>query len=105
MDPLKGHYNKPHTTHHRMLFRFLEAWFMSPNKRILSCQAAFQQTQYESIEPTVRTGKLMWSGLLFRIGDHRLPKRIMSRELENAGKQGPGGRRNNGRTAWQRIVG
>ena len=25
--------------------------------------------------------------------DHRLPKRVMSGELENAGKSGPGGRR------------
>ena len=35
------------------------------------------------------------------MGDHRL----MSKELENTGKRGPGGRRNNGRTAWQRIFG
>ena len=26
------------------------------------------------------------------MGDHRLPKRVMSRELENAGKHGPGGK-------------
>ena len=40
------------------------------------------------------------------MGDHRLPKRVMSGELENAGKRGPGGgRRNNVRTAWQRIFG
>ena len=26
------------------------------------------------------------------MGDHRLPKRVMSRELENAGKRGPGGK-------------
>ena len=39
------------------------------------------------------------------MGDHRLPKRVVSGELENAGKRGPGGRRNNGRTAWQRIFG
>ena len=26
------------------------------------------------------------------MGDHRLPKRIMSGELENAGKRGPGGK-------------
>ena len=37
------------------------------------------------------------------MGDHRLPKRVMSGELENAEKRGPGGRRNNGRTAWQRV--
>ena len=26
------------------------------------------------------------------MGDHRLPKRVMSGELENAGKRGPGGK-------------
>ena len=39
------------------------------------------------------------------MGDHRLPKRVMSGELENAGKRGPGGRRKSGRTAWQMIFG
>ena len=40
------------------------------------------------------------------MGDHRLPKRVMSGELENAGKRGPGGKeRKNGRTAWQMIFG
>ena len=29
----------------------------------------------------------------------------MLEELDNAGKRGPGGRRKNGRTAWQTIVG
>ena len=36
--------------------------------------------------------------------DYRLPKRVMSEELENAGKRGPG-RKKNGRTAQPRIVG
>ena len=31
-------------------------------------------------------------GALLRMGDHRLPKRVMSGELENAGKRGPGGK-------------
>ena len=26
------------------------------------------------------------------MGDHRLPKKVMSGELENAGKSGPGGK-------------
>ena len=42
---------------------------------------------------------------LLRKDDHRLPKRASSGELENAGQHGRGRRRNNGRTAWQRIVG
>ena len=37
--------------------------------------------------------------------DHRLPKRVMPRDVQNAGKRGPGGRRKNGRTAGQTIVG
>ena len=33
-----------------------------------------------------------------------VPKRVMSGELKNAGKRGPGGeRRKSGRTGWQRI--
>ena len=30
------------------------------------------------------------------MGDHRLPKRIMPGELENAGQRGPGGRQGEG---------
>ena len=37
------------------------------------------------------------------MGDDRLPNRVMSGELEDAGKRGPGGRRKSGRTAWQMI--
>ena len=33
---------------------------------------------------------LAWA--LLRMGDHRLPKRVMSGELENAGKRGPEGK-------------
>ena len=53
--PLKGHYAKLRTTHHRMLLRVLGVWCKSPNKRILSYKDALQQTECESIETTVRT--------------------------------------------------
>ena len=88
--PLKGHYAKLRTTHHRMLLRILGAWCKSPNKRILSYKDALQRTECESIETTVRTRRLLWAGAVLRMGDHRLPKRVMSGELENAGKRGPG---------------
>ena len=68
--PLKGHYAK------------------SPNKRILSYKDALQRTECESIEITVRTRRLLWAGAVLRMGDHRLPKRVMSAELENAGERG-----------------
>ena len=102
---LKCHYAKLGITHHRMLLRILRAWWKSPNKRILSYKDALQRTQCESIEATVRTKRLLWAGALLRMGDHRLPKEVMSGKVENAGKRGPGGRRKSGRTAWQMIFG
>ena len=90
--PMKGHYTKLRTTHHRMLLRILGAWCKRPNKRILSYKDALQRTECKSIETTVRTRRLLWSGALLRLGDHRLPKRVMSGELENTGKRGPGGK-------------
>ena len=36
LTPLKGHYNKLRTKHHRMLLRILGAWCKSPNERIIS---------------------------------------------------------------------
>ena len=94
MDHLKGHYAKLRTTQHRMLLRILGAWCKSPNKRILSYKDALQRTECESIETTVRARRLLWAGALLRMGDHRLVKKFMSGELENAGKRGPGGKEN-----------
>ena len=90
--PLKCQYAKLRTTHNRMLLRTLGAWCKSPIKRILSYKNALQRTKCESIEITVRTRRMLWAGALLHTGDHRLPKRVMSGELENAGKRGPGGK-------------
>ena len=90
--PLKGHYTKLRTTHHRILLRILGTWGKSPNKRILSYKDALQRTESESIETAMRTRRLLWSGALLRMGDHRLLTRAMLGELENAGKRGPGGK-------------
>ena len=89
-DPLKDHYTKLRTTHDRMLLRILGAWCKPPNKRILFYKDDLQRTECESIETTVRTRRLLWAGALLRMGDRRLPKRVMSGELENMGKRGPG---------------
>ena len=45
----------------------------------------------------------MVGGAAPHMGDRRLPKRVMSRELENAGKQARGEGKKNEWTAWQRI--
>ena len=89
---LKGHYAKLRTTHHRMLLRILGAWCKSPKKRILSYRNVLQRTECESIETTMRTRRLLRSEALLRMGSHRLPKRVMSGKLENAGKRGPDGK-------------
>ena len=46
----------------------------------------------ESIEATVRTSWLFWSGVLLRMDGHRLLKRVMSGVLENAGEREPEGK-------------
>ena len=88
-----------------MLLRILGAWCESSNKRILSYKDAVQRIKCESMETTVRTGRLLLSRALLRMGDHRLPKRVMLGGLRTRETVGRGGRRNNKRTAWQRIVG
>ena len=56
----------------------------------LSYKDALQRTECESIETTVRTRRLLWLRAVLHMSDHRLPKRVMPGELENAGKRGPG---------------
>ena len=49
-------------------------------------------TKTPSSELDVRLSKLLWSRALLGMGDHRLPKGVMSGELENARQGGPGGK-------------
>ena len=92
MDPPEGPLHQaPYNTPHRKLLRTLEAWCKSPNKRILSYKDALRRTECKSIETTVRTRRLLLSAALLRMGDHRVPKRVMLGELENAGKRRPWG--------------
>ena len=104
-DRTPNNYTKLRTTHHRMLLRILGAWCKSPHKRILSYKDALQQTECESIKTTVRTRRLLWPGALLRRMTTGYPRgscRERGRTRENVGR---GRRRNNGRTACQRIVG
>ena len=39
------------------------------------------------------------------MGDHKLPKRVMSGEPENTGKRRPGEKEKEWATAWQMIFG
>ena len=74
----------------------------SPNKRILSYKDALQRTGCERIEATLRTRRSLRSGALLRMGDHRLPKKFMTGELDHVGRgdvenmHGLGGRESSG---------
>ena len=55
-------------------------------------------------QTTVRTSRLLWAGALVYMGNQRLPKRIVSGKLEDAGWRARGGggvRKNNRPTVWQ----
>ena len=51
---------------------------------------ALQRPGCEYRRKTVRARRLLWARTLLRMGDHRLPTRIMSGELENEGRRGTG---------------
>ena len=72
----------------------LLAWCNSPNNPTFSYKDAIQRTECESIETTVRTRRLLWPGALLHKRGRRLPKRVLSGELENAGQRGPGRKEN-----------
>ena len=88
--PLKGDYQKLLAAHHRMLLRILGALCRSQDHRILSYDLSLQRTGCESIETTVRTRRLLWTGALIRMHNCRLPRRIMLGTLENPGRRGRG---------------
>ena len=92
MDPHEGPLRQaPYNTTQDVASNPRSAWCKSPNKRILSYKDTLQRTECESIETAVRTRRsLLWAGALLRMG-HKLPKRVMSGELESAGKRRPRG--------------
>ena len=105
--PLKCHYAKLRTTHHRMLLRVLGAWCKPPNQRILSYKDALQRTQCESIETTVRTkrGGCCGRGRYSAWVTTGYPRGSCRESSRTRGNVDRGGRRKSGRTAWQMIFG
>ena len=60
------------------------------DNRVLHTTTLFRELNIicETVETSVRTRRLLWPRLFLLMGDHRLPKRIISGMLENVG---PGG--------------
>ena len=87
------HYAKLRTVHHGVLLRIIGAQRKRPDHRMTSYNnRALEITRCESIERTLRTGRLLWAGTLIRMSGGRLPKRIVFGNLEGAVRRGRGGK-------------
>ena len=86
------HYAKLRSVHHRVLLRIIGAQRKRPDHRMTSYNHALEITRCESIETTLRTGRLLWAGTLLRMSGGWLPKRIMFGNLEGAVRRGRGGK-------------
>ena len=88
------HYAKFRTVHHRVLLRIIGAQRKRPDHRMTSYNRSLEITRCESIETTLRTGRLLWAGTLLRMSGGWLPKRIMFGNLEGAVRRRRGGKEN-----------
>ena len=86
------HYAKLRTVHYRVLLRIIGAQRKRPDHRMISYNRALEITRCESIETTLRTRRLLWTGTPLRMSGGRLPKRIMFGNLEGAVRRGRGGK-------------
>ena len=57
-----------------------------------SYNRALEITRCEGIDTTLRTRRLLWAGTLVGMSSGRLPKRIVSGNLEGAVRTGRGGK-------------
>ena len=73
----KKDYDKLRTHHHRMLLRCIGFQKKKRTDHLLSCRLALEKTGSESIETTTRRRRLVLAFSILRLGDQRLPKRLM----------------------------
>ena len=74
---LRKDYDKLRTHHHRMLLRCISFQRKERTDHLPSYHLALEKTGRESIETTVRRRRLALAASILRLGDHRLPKRLM----------------------------
>ena len=79
-------------THHRLLLRCI-GWKRKHGDgyHVLSYADALAKTGCENVETTVRKRRILFAGFVARMGNERLPKRMMFGELEG-GKGYVGGK-------------
>ena len=67
--------------HHQMLLRYLGWRKRNREDHILSYANALLRTDSESVETTVRKRRVLFAGFVARMGEERLLRRVMFREM------------------------
>ena len=79
--PNKPDYDRLRRVHHSMLLRCLGWRKRKRDKHTLSYADALAKTASESIEAIVRKRVILFAGFVARMGEERLPQRVMLGEL------------------------
>ena len=79
--PSKADYGRLRKAHHQMLLRCLGSRKRKRENHILSYANALLRTDSESVETTVRRRRILFTGFVARMGEERLPRRVMFREM------------------------
>ena len=88
-------YDRLRKVHHQMLLRCLRWRKRKREDYIMSYANALLRTDSESVETTVRRGRILFAGFVTRMGEERLPRRVMFGEMLG-GKGYSGGRSGTG---------
>ena len=77
----KADYDRLRKVHHQMLLQCLGGRKRKREDHILSYVNALLRTDSESVETTVRKRRVLFTGIVSRMGEERLPRRVMFREM------------------------
>ena len=96
------------TAHDRWLVRYIAQKIKRRDGcHMLSCADALVKTGCENVETTVRKRRIVFSGFMARMGNERLPKRVMCGKVDGGtvlgrARTGPGGLSGT-RSTWYRC--
>ena len=79
--PSKADYGRLRKAHHQMLLRCLGWRKRKREDLILSYANALLRKDSESVETTVRRRRILFAGFVARMGEERLPRRVMFGEM------------------------
>ena len=74
-------YGRLRKAHHQMLHRCLGWRKRKREDHVLSYASALLRTDSESVETTVRRRKILFAGFVARMGEERLPRRVIFGEM------------------------